>query len=636
MFSYFYTALIQFVLSVLTFFGILSCGRFTAKVLFSSSPSSLTESNLKLLVYTYALGFVVFYSFWLGMAYMGWLTLIHFYAVCVVQLVVIISQRSYHRQWVISICRGLRLLWEHGNDARLLISICGCSSLAVWIRCWSSFVDGDSLVYHLFLPKQFVMKGELFGVPYSEHAYWPLMAEVSFIPAEIMGSAYLSKVFSFFMFGFIAAVASLMARRFRGDLMTSLWVAAIVLTTPYLFYHAASTYSDLFFSFYLLAALLIVQEDVALPRFRFSAYFAAGLFMGASVSAKYLGLFGVLSLSILAVARLYINKVNRKIVAICALLMGFLITAFPFYARAYAMRGNPFFPFLQKLFGTDYGWVSATANAAAWSGSSAASMSGRGQGLLEFLVLPWNLTFHPTDFLGDKIGFIYITVFIGMFFALRRNIFAALFCLFYTILWFISGQATRYLTPVLPILAAIAAQGLDLGEKRHGLFLKMIRMTVMSILIFQTVWSFYLVPKDFVKAKDSLRLRGFSQRMSEAVNDPDAKVLMIGESRIYYFNFIPIREKPFRHFTKYPDRDPAELLSLLDREEITRLIIVTRPEDAVSDEATAVVMKLIQQGFYKRAFDMPWVDNHSVATLYRRTEASTGSSGQINESKPLS
>jgi len=191
-----------------------------------------------------------------------------------------------------------------------------------------------------------------------------------------------------------------------------------------------------------------------------------GLFCGLGVATKYTALTVVPVLVFCVALSWYFGKQKQNAYAlkyaVPAILIG-AVVALPYYVRNWILLGFPIYPpppffanlvpvkcFSQESLHRFHAFLYARG-------------SGLGRGLVAYILLPYNLTYHTSNFNGA--GGIGLTgLAFGPFglFAARSSVFAkvfALFAIFLTTLWFLTLQESRYLIPAYPVAAVFAALG---------------------------------------------------------------------------------------------------------------------------------------------------------------------------------
>jgi len=212
--------------------------------------------------------------------------------------------------------------------------------------------------------------------------------------------------------------------------MTGYLAAALVLGNPIVIQIATVTYAEAALMLFVAAGFYCLDRNPL----------AAGVLLGAASSVKYLGLYFAAA----GFAYLLLFSPHRR--RTIPLYLGALIAAMlPMYGRIVALTGNPVFPFLPRLFGTSP-WTLVTPNS--------------GQ-ITSVPRLFWDITFAR-----DRVNFqppwsplFAIAMLITLVAAARdrRAAFIAAVCVTYTAIFIFLPQDSRYLLPLLPLVAMTAA-----------------------------------------------------------------------------------------------------------------------------------------------------------------------------------
>ena len=574
--------------------------------------------------YAFLLGLVVFSYFWFAAGLFGRLHVSTLYVYEGLAGFCLIAARRELSGFFKDLSGALEAIRKSDRLTILAFLLLLIVLIATLSRCWTGHIDTDSLVYHLYLPKQYVMKAALWAVPYSEHAFWPQFAEMCFIPGELIHALALSKLISGLVFLATLALIGQSVYRITQNKTAAVLSAFWIASAPVFFSHASSTYSDLFFNLFLVAALLLYREqrETAFASGG-TAMFLAGLFGGAAMASKYLALYGILALGSLMAIDLVLARSKARVFKCIALFAaGLLITGLPYYVRSYLQYANPVFPFAAGFFGTPFGYLIQN------SGGLVAApdlFAGAGRSFLDFLSLPWNLTFRPDLFGGDKLGLFFLLLSPFVFFAWKQNKRSLLYCLIYALCWFFQMQFSRYLLPVYSLLAFMMGQGYHFFEIKFPRLRPVVLAGILALGVFQAGWSVYRAYKEFFVHQET-EIAQMAGTINQWVQDPAAQVLILGSYGLYYYDFVAIREKGFRNFTRYPDlADPAKLTGLLDEKGITRILIIESPSPwYVTDDAhpqsffdSAPYFKaLIAANFYVLEHEKQGVE--ATYRLYRR------------------
>ncbi len=307
-------------------------------------------------------------------------------------------------------------------------------------------VGQDELCYHLMQPKNYVREGRIYEVPYSTNSLWPYLMHMLFTLGLVLEGPALAKLFHVSAYLFCGLAAYAFARR-GGAGRAALPAAAAYLLVPGTYVQAAFAYVDnglACFSFLSLYALYVYATE---KDRRWAV--VAGVFAGLAASTKLIGLFlGPIALAVLVRELLRSNTDRREVVrGAVAFFAAFAVAGGVWYARAWILRGNPFFPFYSQFFGGN-GWYDPTY----------VDSHGRG-GILGVLFLLWDVTVHPAWFGGEQVGPLYLA-FLPALFVLRPLPAHVKFCLgtgaVYAAIWLAIDPNVRFFFPALLLFAVPA------------------------------------------------------------------------------------------------------------------------------------------------------------------------------------
>jgi hypothetical protein len=212
---------------------------------------------------------------------------------------------------------------------------------------------------------------------------------------------------------------------------TGVLAAALVVGNPIVIQIGTVTYVDAALMLFIAAGAFCLDRHPA----------AAGFLLGTACSVKYLGWYFAAA----AFVYLLLFGSNRR--RDIALFAGtFVLAVLPMYGRIVALTGNPFFPFLSKVFGAS-AWTMALPSSADHQSST--------------LRLFWNVTFAR-----DRLNFqppyspLFAIAMLITFIAAMRNrraAFLSIVCIGYVVIFAFLPQDSRYLLPLLPLVSVAAA-----------------------------------------------------------------------------------------------------------------------------------------------------------------------------------
>ena len=338
-----------------------------------------------------------------------------------------------------------------------VLGVTALGGLAAITGDWGS----DAIAYHLLGPKVWQREGVVRPVLDNCHTAFPVIAETVYGALIACGGRRgpgFSAVFTFF--AFLLLVGAL-ARRGGLDRKASWWAAALIATMPAMYEGAHSTFVDVIYASFVLAA-----ARIAFDASRRREYLAAGLFCGFALGTKYTGMVSVpLLLVCMAAGRELSSEggwrsATKKLVVVCA---GAAAIAAPFYVRNWILLGSPIYPpppVLSRFVHVKYLSVEAIRGFHAYIYNRG---MGLGHGLTAYLLLPFKLTYETSYFHGAG-GIGLAPLALGPFglIASRHNKFLrglGMFALLLTTAWFLTDQESRFLIEVYAIATVFAVAG---------------------------------------------------------------------------------------------------------------------------------------------------------------------------------
>ncbi|NIQ01820.1 MAG: hypothetical protein GWO19_15570 [Nitrospinaceae bacterium] len=326
-------------------------------------------------------------------------------------------------------------------------------------------VKTDALVYHLAIPKAYLENHGVIPLPNSMYSFFPLLFEMVFLFAMMFGVESLPALCGLAMSGLLMLGMAVYYRLYLSR--RGVWLVPVLyFCTPTFFEISASAYIDLalagfmFFTFYAWDR----WRETRLP-FWFGYMVVAA---GATWATKLTGMI-ILPLVALGIALEGRRDPDAGRVIRRLLIFGGVVLLFmaPWWIRNFQFSGNPFLPLLMPLLGGE--------DRVNWDPGRAVlfdqyvKMFGMGRGILDLLLLPYNLTFHaqPHSLKFDgRIGIAYFLLIPALIAALRRpwdsRIKAmALVFVIWMMFWFIYFQYVRFLAPPFTLLVLLGALGLD-------------------------------------------------------------------------------------------------------------------------------------------------------------------------------
>lgn len=440
-------------------------------------------------------------------------------------------------------------------------------------------VTNDALCYQLNIPKELVWQKSTLPLFYDFNSYTPILMNHLYAVGLLFDSAALSRLFHWLCGYLLAVLIYRDSFNLSQNKKISFWIALIFLLTPTIINEITSSYVDIGVALFVYISFLFWQKIEISVIGRNSLAVLCGVFIAFAVSTKILMMIAFLPMLILLM-KLALRERSVKIFFSigCFFSLGVIAGCFFWFIRNYALTGNPFFPYLGRLFGTvDFGYVEHFQG------------MGPAKNLLNFFLLPLNLTFKPDDYdRGYWIGpaFFCLLPFILHSFWYKKGFRAAgIYVFTFLIIWFVLFHNARFLIPVLCLLFPAAAWGLADCEKKFkdkkyvvcffkgGFIMLTVLLMALHIYHYRLQWNVIIgrwsSNEYLLKAERSASAADWiNQNLPE-----DVKILNAEEIRGYHINRPAIREVWYRRRTDYPNQDsPNAFYNRLKNEGFTHIL----------------------------------------------------------------
>jgi len=321
----------------------------------------------------------------------------------------------------------------------------------------------DSLVYHLAVPEQYLIAHKICYLGHTFISNYPLLQEMRYLGCLALGDGILPKLLHWGDGLAAAAAAWALARPMAGP--AGAWLAAaFFLSSPVLLFLQQVSMVELGLTWY--AALALMAFAAARgwitpgPRRgpRLGWFFLLGWCLGLAQGVKYIGL----NVSVLVLAALFFSAPSaagrrRHHAFDVVLVVGWAsVWTGVWLVKNWAFTGNALFPFF-------HGWLGGLnwddTRQALWMADNTRYGTGHGS-FLNWLTMPavlssdapgfGSISLNPFPLVLAPLLLLYrrppvLVAFLGGFSAL------------YSVLWATSAQEIRFLVPMLPPAAAVAA-----------------------------------------------------------------------------------------------------------------------------------------------------------------------------------
>ena len=483
----------------------------------------------------------------------------------------------------------------------------------------------DALAYHLGLPKLFITAHRIFYVPFVVHANWPELAEMISLLGLLLRSEMLVNLLSLALSLLGGAAIYLLGRRFvsRGGALLG---CAIYASTPAIRDLAGIPMVEpVLASYSALAALCLA---LWLRERRADWLMLSAVFGGFAASIKLTGLATPLLLGVLFVGASILRRERLRPTLLLATRYGAIVAllVLPWYAKSALYTGNPIWPFFNTLL-PSRNWDSFGAQAH----DAYLHITNLPPTPLNFLRSLWYVATDPGRYGGFALGPL---VLLAVPLVLARVLFSpscrarvgmlALFCALYYCQWFLLTQQTRFLAPLLPVLALLAGDTYAWAWRRFAraprwpAALIATSLLLIALPLFaapeQQRWrdgTSYLAGQI---ARDDYLARYVSSaplyRYANASLPPNALVLLLFENRGYlldrdYVWANPVSQRIIK-FEQYPDA--AALAADLCQRRFTHLLYYdafTVPDEFLpSGEHIGTLQRQLVQQYGKPLYEM--------------------------------
>jgi hypothetical protein len=333
-------------------------------------------------------------------------------------------------------------------------AVLGVTVLLVVVAAGAPVTAFDSLHYHASAPARYAEAHELLELEWGWSTYQPFTVEMLVTDGVLLRDS-IQGAFAPLLLALGALAAAIGMGTRVGGRTVGLLAGAIFLVQPLMAFEASGTLIE---SGLALAAALAAWNLALFARTGDRGAVAlAGLFAAAAAGMKYVGLFVLLAAGVALVlfARRRLSVANLALFAAPAALV-----ASPWYVKNLVQTGNPLFPFV-------FGGVNEYAER--WI-DSGIHEHGHGRGPLDALLLPFRLLAEGDDFdRGSWLSPLFLLfVPLSLLDERRRRpcALALIAVLVYLAAWFGTSQQARFLLPLAPVLAVLAALGVGALARR--------------------------------------------------------------------------------------------------------------------------------------------------------------------------
>lgn len=305
----------------------------------------------------------------------------------------------------------------------------------------------DALHYHASAPARYAESHELREIRWSWSSYQPFTVEMLVTDGDLLWDS-IQGAFAPLLLA-LAALAAVLGMGARvGGRSLALLAGGIFFVQPLLVFDASGTLIEAGLAY--AAALTAWNLALFARRGDVTALALAGLFAGAAAGMKYVGLFVLLAAG---VALLLVARRRLTPAALAAFAVPAAAVALPWYLKNLVQTGNPLYPFVFGGLNEDaQRWISAGIHE-----------HGHGRSPLDAVLVPFRLLAQGDDFdRGSWLSplpllFAPLSLLDRRLRALCAPALAA--AAVFAVAWFFTSQQARFLLPLAPLLAVLAAIG---------------------------------------------------------------------------------------------------------------------------------------------------------------------------------
>lgn len=473
----------------------------------------------------------------------------------------------------------------------------------------------DAVAYHLLGPTVWLREGVIRPVLDNSHTAFPQIPETLFAVLLAVGGSRAPDFSSWLTLGLLLLICAGFAMRIGLKASQGWWVAAIVATMPAVYAGSHNCFVD-----GLYAALVLAAARIGFDAENIKEWAIFGVFCGLAMGTKYTGLLAVPALAICCAFVLFNRDQSNRTVGIrnlCVALAIAAAVASPFYLRNWILLGCPIYP-------PPPGYASFCApkyfpNEAIHEFHSYIYKrgAGLGRGLLAFLKLPFNLTYHTANFHGaGGIGLCPLALAPFGILAMRRNTFArslGLFAFLITCMWFFTQQESRFLIPVYVVAAVFSVVGWNYVSARCG---RLQRLTAASVVGISILYGLVMIASAQIENLRAVVSHDFAQlRRTREIpylasfnylnNDPSVRKILILDRSVPPFYSRKPYIKPVGQWGELTLPQISNSLETLPRAgelHVTHVLDVVSPVSGFQIERPGSDLELVFQSAGQRVY----------------------------------
>jgi hypothetical protein len=470
----------------------------------------------------------------------------------------------------------------------IVLLVTGISGLALP----TGDMSHDAIAYHFLGPKVWLREHRIRPVPDEILTSFPALVEMQFAAVMSLGGQRAPRFLAATSLIAILLVTAGWTMRMGLDRSAAWWTAALIASMPAVFAGVHGGFIDALSAAFVLAAARMAFDSETRRH-----YVLFGLFCGFAMATKYTALisFCLLLLCSLVVSLWSRHQDHGTLAKHLAISCGIaLVVASPVYLRNWILFGCPIYPpprALLRVFTVSSLLPSVLQQL---ERNVRESGIGMGPGVLHFLLLPFNLTYHTANFNGaGGIGLVPLALGPLGVLASRRNALAkglVLFAALQTSAWFVTAQTSRYMIPVYGIAAIFGVLGWKYVAGTPSKFARALAALVVAVSVLYGLVmilpdrrdELHAVFSPSFEAQRRLREVPFLESFEFVNNNPSVTKVLILNLGIPAFYLDKTYIKPLGRWgeqTLPGATDPQKVLLLVPRLQVSHVMDLAWPSE---------------------------------------------------------
>jgi hypothetical protein len=464
--------------------------------------------------------------------------------------------------------------------ALIIVALLGFGFMAAWTPTWTY----DALLYHIAVPKAYILAHQIHYIRDFLPANYPLNGEMLFMLGLLIKDDTVPQLLTYFIACWVVLGVFVFARRFF-SYRTAVLAVMLLCTVSAFAYNITLNNNDTVLALFAFAGVYALVGWRETKNMMW--LYVAGAFFGFAAGSKYSGFFMLVASGFLVVSLIVLSVGRGPSEAVRAALMavGFALAAFigvgPWLIKNYIYTGNPVYPTFMELFG-GRDWNPAATTLFQSTIRSANQMTNN---LPDDLAVLWHLTFR--DIPQKTIGPAFVAFSACIPFALLRLrkapaplLLPVIVALGLLVPWtLLLAQTANYALPGIVILVPVIAAGIDtfIGNR---LYLKLATAILLIAGVLASVNLLYATRGDAMAIGLAVRsheefLKGNmlyqAQNYINTYIPTDQRIAMVVDNRTYYLDKRPILMlSPLDNgrINQVGIRTPEQLMDILSREQV--------------------------------------------------------------------